>query len=77
MRTTIDLSNELYTHLRTLAAERGTSIKSLIHDAVRRMMNESPEAAADTSVDFPLIRSKRPGTVLLEAAMIHDSEIPG
>lgn len=76
MRTTIDLSDELYSHLRTLAAERGTSIKALIHDAVRSMLT-AKRASAKGDADFPMIRSKRPGSVKLTSEMIHDVEMSG
>jgi len=76
MRTTIDLSDELYSHLRTLAAERGTSIKTLIHDAVRSML-ATKRSATKGDADFPMIRSKKPGSVTLTDEMIHDAEMSG
>jgi len=76
MRTTIDLSDELYSHLRTMAAERGTSIKTLIHDAVRSML-ATKRTSVKGHADFPMIRSKRPGSVKLTNEMIHDAEMGG
>jgi hypothetical protein len=42
MRTTVDLSNELYRRVKAEAALRGRKFKDLVEDGLRRVL-ESPE----------------------------------
>ena len=65
MRTTIDIPNPLYRKLKSKAAEEGRTVKELILRSVeselRPVLQRQPHF-----VTSPLVRSKRPGTLVLD-----------
>lgn len=64
MRTTIDLPEPMFRRLKSTAALRGTSMKSLIIAALEREFFDQLPVQADES--FPVIRSSKPGSLQLD-----------
>lgn len=71
MRTTVDIPDRLYRRLKSKAAEEGRSVKELI---LRGVQSELKGAAPRPAhfVLSPLIRSKRPGSLVLDNAKIFE-----
>ncbi len=71
MRTTVDIPDPLYRTLKTKAAAEGRSVKELILRGVEnelRLTDKRPQKP----VSLPLIRSKHPGTIVLDNAKIFE-----
>lgn len=64
MRTTVDIPDTLYRKLKVRAAHEGRSVKELVLRAVR--LEIQPAAEPVKRRRRPVIRSKRPGTLLLD-----------
>jgi hypothetical protein len=71
MRTTIDLPDPLFRELKTVAAQRGTSLKDIIRSAVEAEIRK-PESKIRRKAKFPILPSKRPGSLRLTNAEIED-----
>lgn len=71
MRTTVDIPDRLYRRLKSKAAEEGQSVKELILRGVERELKLASRQPANF-VSSPLIRSKRPGTLVLDNAKIFE-----
>lgn len=71
MRTTIDLPDPLFRELKAAAASRGMSLKTMIQRAVEAEIHLE-ERKAGRKVRFPLLPSKKPGTLNLTNAEIED-----
>ena len=66
MRTTVELPEPLLRRAKATAALRGSSLKCLFIAAVEREVRTSGrQAVQPQKAKFPLVRSKRPGTVTL------------
>ena len=75
MRTTVDIPDGMYRRLKSRAAREGSSTRALILKGVREVLKaERPKAG--TRVSLPIVRSKRPGTVVLDNAAIYDIAFP-
>jgi hypothetical protein len=70
MRTTVDIPDPLYRELKGKAAKEGKSVKELVLRAVRSELNVSPKKSAPRT--SPVIKSKRPGTLMLDNAKIFE-----
>lgn len=71
MRTTIDIPDTTYRRIKARAASEGSSVKALILKSVEEVLATRPPAAT-RKVMFPIVRSKRPGTLRLDNARIYD-----
>ncbi len=71
MRTTIDIPEPVYRQLKGRAAKEGTSTKELILRCVESILRE-PRRKSSRRVKLPIIRSKRPGTMMLDNATIDE-----
>jgi hypothetical protein len=71
MRTTIDIPEPVYRQLKGRAAKEGTSAKELILRGVESILRE-PRRKSGRRVKLPIIRSKRPGTIVLDNATIDE-----
>lgn len=71
MRTTIDLPDDLFRHVKSKAALRGETLKEFIRAAVEKEIStEAP--ATSHRVKLPLIKSKEPKTLSLTNAEIEN-----
>ena len=65
MRTSLDFPDELFRHLKTLAAQEGSTLRDLVISLVERGLTASePASASKGFVEFPSIRMGSP--MLLE-----------
>ena len=71
MRTTIDIPDGMYRRLKARAARDGRSVKALILAGAEHVLT-SDDRAPGRSVELPLVRSKRPGSLRLDNARIYD-----
>lgn len=71
MRTTIDLPDPLFRELKSVAARRGASLKTVIRIAVEKEIREA-ESKAGHRVKFPLLSSHEPGSLHITNADIDD-----
>lgn len=56
MKTTIDIADPLFDRARRLARERGTTLRALVEDGLRRVLDEpgpAPFALPDRAVGTP------------------------
>ena len=75
MRTTVDIPDGMYRQLKSRAAREGSSTRALILRGVETVLR-GEHRKAGTPVSLPIVRSKRPGTVALDNAVIYDVAFP-
>jgi plasmid stability protein len=75
MRTTVDIPDGMYRQLRSRAAREGSSTRALILKGVKEVL-KSERQKAGAPVTLPIVRSKRPGTVALDNAIIYGIAFP-
>jgi hypothetical protein len=71
MRTTVDIPDLLYRELKSKAADEGRSVKDLILRGVKRELHPVRQQRPHL-VSSPLIRSKKPGTLVLDNEKIFE-----
>ena len=71
MRTTVDIPDGLYRQSKLRAAREGSSTRALILRGVKEVL-KSERGKSSVPVSLPIVRSKRPGTVVLDNARIYD-----
>ncbi len=71
VRTTVDIPDSLYRQLKAKAAEEGRSVKKLILRGVEAELQGRARRRAHI-VSSPLVRSERPGTLVLDNAKIFE-----
>jgi hypothetical protein len=64
MRTTVDIPDPVYRQLKGKAASEGRSVKEIILRAVQLEIHTHPKKIAKRKA--PVIKSKHPGTLLLD-----------
>jgi len=72
VRTTVDLPDELFRELKTMAVQRGTSLKELLRTAVEHELARAQRPTKPYRVRFPVLNSKEPGKLDLTNADIED-----
>jgi hypothetical protein len=71
MRTTLELPDSLFKRTKIAAVERGMTFKELVGIALERELREpAPAKKPAKKLTFPLIPSKRPGSLHLTNADI-------
>ena len=63
MRTTLDLPDELFRELKATAARRGTSLKTLLRNAVEHELARTAVPRNEHRVRFPILDSSEPGAL--------------
>lgn len=71
MRTTIDVPDELYRELKVVAAERGTTLKRIVREALERELQREKRPRR-RRLRFPLLDSVEPGSLNLTNAEIDE-----
>ena len=71
MRTTVDIPDSLYRQLKSKAAGEGRTVKELILRSVETELQAKPRRHP-RFVSSPLVRSKRPGTLVLDNEKIFE-----
>lgn len=72
MRTTLDLPDDTFRQLKSLAAQRGMTLKQVLRAAVEKELASATSRTWDRPVKFPILDSKEPGTLNLTNADIED-----
>ena len=67
----MDIPDPVYRRLKSRAASEGSSAKQLILQGVKHVL-KSGRRKPRRRVKLPIVRSKRPGTLLLDNAQIYD-----
>jgi plasmid stability protein len=75
MRTTVDIPDRMYRQLKSRAAREGSSTRALILRGVKEVL-KAERRKAGVPVSLPIVRSKRPGTVVIDNARIYDIAFP-
>ncbi len=75
MRTTVDIPDGMYRQLKSRAVREGRSTRALILRGVKEVL-KAERRKPGAPVSLPIVRSKRPGTVALDNAAIHDIVFP-
>lgn len=70
MRTTIDLPDPLFRKAKALSSLRGQSLKTFVTGAIRHELESSSLRLETRRVQFPIVRSKRPGSINVTADRI-------
>ena len=70
MSTTIDIPDGLYRRLKARAAKEGKPAKALILKGVEQVLEA--QTSAKRKIVIPVIRSKKPGSLVLDNARIYD-----
>lgn len=76
MRTTVDIPDPLYRRLKSMAATRGCSVKSLVLRSVKSELEYKPAKRKKRRVKLPIIGSKHPGSLRLDNRAIHEILFP-
>jgi hypothetical protein len=71
MRTTVDIPDSLYRELKSKAAREKRSVKQLILRGVEVELRGRPKKRKKR-VTFPIVPSKRPGTLVIDNARIFE-----
>jgi hypothetical protein len=69
MRTTIDIPDELLKDAKRKALEEDTTLRQLVIEGLKL---RSRVANSRQKIEFPIIRSKNPGTLALTNEQIYD-----
>jgi len=72
MRTTIDIPDDTFRALKIRAASEGTTIRKIILDALEERPEPAKAPHAKGILPFPVIQSKRPGTLDLTNEQIDE-----
>jgi hypothetical protein len=70
MRTTIDIPDETYRTFKILAAERGNTFRELVLEGLE-MVKQSGQTPRKR-FEVPVIRSSRPGSLVIDNETIYD-----
>jgi hypothetical protein len=70
MRTTIDLPDDLFRHAKALSSLRGMTLKALITRAIEHELESATVQLRPRRVEFPLVPSRRPGSVAVTSDTI-------
>ena len=71
MRTTVDIPDETHRAVRILAAERGATFRDLVLEGLEMVVNQTSPAPRKR-FEVPVIRSSRPGTLVIDNEAIYD-----
>jgi len=72
MRTTLDLPDETFRELKTLAARQGVTLKSVLHRAVEKELRRPQNESGGRRMNFPIVDSKEPASLDLSNAEIEE-----
>jgi hypothetical protein len=70
MRTTIDIPDETYRTARILAVQRGDTLRTLVLEGLDLVTKASQTPRKRFEV--PVVRSSRPGTLVIDNETIYD-----
>ena len=62
MRTTVDISDDLFRKLKVISSIQGITLKQFITRALEREIANGSFAMEQRRVNLPIVRSKKPGS---------------
>jgi Arc/MetJ family transcription regulator len=64
VKTTIDIDDDLFDALKATARERGTSMRAIVEEALRRLLTASAaDQRAQYRLEIPVTDGRRPPTI--------------
>lgn len=72
MRTTVELPDVAFRGLKVLAAREGVTLKQILLRAVDAELRRAGQGLSEERREFPVVRSKRPGSLRITNAEIDD-----
>jgi hypothetical protein len=72
MRTTLEFPEALAQRAKTAAVRRGITLKALVTEALEQTLDAGVTKPAGRAIRFPLVKSRRPGTLKLTPTEVHD-----
>ncbi len=72
MRTTLELPDNTFRQLKSLAAQKGVSLKQVLRAAVERELASAGRRDRKRRAKFPILDSKQPGVLEVTNADIED-----
>ena len=72
MRTTIDLPDDLYKSVRTVAIEDDTTLRQMVLDGLILVLEKRVSRTPAKRLNLPVIRSARPGTLDIDSEKIYE-----
>jgi hypothetical protein len=72
MKTTIDINSRLFKRAKIYAAQNGETLKTIIESALAHELSGTKMPRQKRRVAFPILKSKRPGTLNLTNAQIEE-----
>jgi len=72
MRTTIDLPDDLYKNVRTVAIEDDTTLRQMVLYGLTLVLEKRASRAPAKRLNLPVIRSARPGTLDIDSEKIYE-----
>jgi len=75
MRTTVEIPDALYRKLKARAAAEGRSVKALVLESVENTLRTKVKKHRGP-IRLPIIRSKAPGTLVIDNAKIAELLFP-
>lgn len=63
MKTTIEIDDDLFDALKATATARGTSMRAVVEDALRRLLTSSGEDRGSYRLDLPIVDGDRPPSI--------------
>jgi hypothetical protein len=72
MRTTVDLPDDLYKSIRTVAIEDDTTLRQMVLDGLTLVLEKRASRAPAKRLTLPLIRSARPDTLDIDSEKIYE-----
>ena len=72
MRTSVEIPDDLFRQLKILAADRRVTLKHVMQQALENELRRVQAQPARKRIRFPILDSKRPGSLNLSNAEIED-----
>jgi len=67
MRTTVEISDDLFRQAKSRAALEGVHLRDLVEKGLRQILEAPMQPAAPRRLTFPLLRSRKPRSLSSEA----------
>ena len=67
MKTTLEIPDDLFREAKARAALEGRKLKDLVAEALRQAVQQPVGTGRLRTVQFPILRSRRPGVLTAEA----------
>jgi len=69
MRTTVEISDDLFRQAKSRAALEGIRLRDLVEKGLRQVLSAPTQPAKPKRLTFPLLHSRKPGALSTEAVL--------